>query len=267
MPMFDAKTLKIENATVVWDGITQPEPSESNGKLRYSLKVVVHPNNPDIGLMHQIANDCLLASEFKGVLPNGGLMPVGTAGPAEFGGMFPGFAVINASTYLQPEVYDEHGKMLSPMEYGRMVYPGQQVTLLVSAYAYNNKSKGVKASLEGVQIIASAQAPRLQIGGGGGMAAKAFGGAQAPAAPAYAQVPAAPAYAQAPAAPAYAQAPKLVPVSPQAQGTPDPAQWTGWTQEMLIAQGHFALQTATPPAAPATPSGGYPAQAHNFLPQ
>jgi len=210
MAMFDAKTLFIEDCTVVWDGITSPEPSEGNGKLRYSLKVVVHPNNPDIGLLHKLANDCLMASEFKGVLPNGGLMPVGIAGPAEFGGMFPGFAVINASTYLQPQVYDENGKELQPMQYGPMVYTGQKVRLLVTCFAYNNKSKGVKASLEGFQVIASAQAPRLQIGNGGGAAAKAFG---------------APGGQQPQGQPAYGQQP---------QGQPE---------------------------------GGYPAQAHNFLPQ
>jgi len=219
MALFDAKTLFIEDCTVVWDGITNPETSEGNGKLRYSLKVVVHPNNPDIGLLHQLANDCLLASEFKGVLPNGGLMPVGTAGPSEFGGMFPGFAVVNASTYLQPQVYDENGKELQPMQYGPMMYTGQKVRLLVTCFAYNNKSKGVKASLEGFQIIASAQAPRLQIGGGGGMAAKAFGapGGQ-----------------------------------PQGQGQPN---YGGQPQGQ--GQPNYGGQ----------PQGGYPAQAHNFLPQ
>ncbi len=182
MPLYtdpNGKTaLKICGAIVVWDAITRPEINDS-GKQKWALKVVVNPNDPDLQLLNNLANECLQESPFKGVLPQGGRMPIGTAGPAEFNGLFPGWAVLNPGTYRTPMVYDENGQVLDPMAYGNMLYSGQQVDIVVHCYHYDNKAKGVACGLDGFAIIASANATRQNFGGGGIDAAGAFAGGPA----------------------------------------------------------------------------------------
>jgi hypothetical protein len=75
-----------------------------------------------------------------------------------------------------PDVFDERGQKLNPMQYGQLIYSGQKVNAIVTCRAYNNKSRGIKCQLEGVQVVASANAARLNLGGGGFNAAAAFGG-------------------------------------------------------------------------------------------
>jgi hypothetical protein len=176
MPLvIDDKHVKIVGCTVVWDSITRPEVNDG-GNTRWGVKVVVNPASPDIALLKQLADRELAESEFRGVLPNGGLMPIGTAGPQEFNGLFNGYAVLNCTTFRAPEVFDENGQRLDPMQYGSLLYSGQKVDVVVHCNAYNNKSKGVAARLDGLAIIASAQAPRIDVGGGGVDVSQAFGG-------------------------------------------------------------------------------------------
>jgi len=177
MPQFDETHVKIEGCIVVWDGVNHPEPPNDNGNIKRALKVVIDPNNPDLAILNQLANDELQRSEFKGVLPNGGRMPIGTAGPNEFNGMYPGFAVVNCRTFKVPDIYDEQGNMMTdPMQYSAMIYPGQVVDVLVNCSAYNNVSKGVAASLDGFMIRSSLNAPRQNFGGAGIDTSGAFGG-------------------------------------------------------------------------------------------
>ena len=179
MPLYtdeNGKTsVMINGATVVWDAITQPEINDS-GKTKYALKVVVPANSPDVPLLQQMADKCLQESPFRGVLPQGGRMPIGVATAAEFNGLFAGWHVINAGTYRSPVVYDENGQQLEPMQYGGAIYGGQQVNILVHCYDYDNKSKGVAAGLDGFSIIASAQGQRHSFGGGGINTSNAFAG-------------------------------------------------------------------------------------------
>jgi hypothetical protein len=177
--MFDEKHLKICGCTVVWDAITSPDTNDS-GKQKWGLKVVVAPGNPDLALAQQLANGALQTSKWKGVLPNGGNMPLGTATAAEFNGMFNGYAVFSAGTYRGiPEVFDENGGPIDPMQLSNLLYPGQQVDVLVHTYEYDNKSKGIAFGLSGFAIIASANAPRQNFGGASVNAAAAFGGGSA----------------------------------------------------------------------------------------
>ena len=179
MPLvIDQDHVKLVGCTVVWDGITRPETNDS-GVKKWNLKVVINPTSPDVMLLNQLASAKLASSEFRGVLPAGGYMPVGTAAATEFGGMFTGWAVVNAKTQRPPNVFSEDGSPLDPMQYGPLLYPGQRVDVVVSLYAYNNKSKGIAASLDGFAIITSAAAPRLEIGGAGVDVSAAFGGGAA----------------------------------------------------------------------------------------
>lgn len=196
MPLYEQTKVLIKGVTIVWDGITRPEMLEAaNGQppgQKWNVKVVVPPNSPDLPLLSQLVNEELAAGEFRGQMPNGGIFPIGTAGPQEFGGGFAGWAVLNCTTYRQPQVFDEAGAVMQPMQYAQAIFPGQSIDVLVHCKTYNNKSKGVAARLDGLGVNVSANAQRLDIGGGN--VAGAFGGGGAPA-----QQPQQPAQYQAPA--------------------------------------------------------------------
>jgi hypothetical protein len=178
MYVIDDNHVKIHNALVVWDGITNPEDKEGGGK-KYSLKVVVEPSNQDLNDFRQLASSTLQQSEFKGVLPAGGRMPEGQAGPSEFEGMFNGWAVLNCNTNRLPEIFSEAGKRIDsdPMQYGQLIYGGQAVDIVVHCYAYNAKgNKGVATGLDGFMPLPSRNAQRINFGGGGVSTESAFGG-------------------------------------------------------------------------------------------
>ena len=183
MPQFDEKHVKLCGGTIVWDGITNPDTIEKGAKAgqpKWSLKVVFPPNCPDLPIYQALADRTLLESEFRGTLPHGGYMPLGIAGPQEFDGMFPGWTVISfKTTRSAPQVFDAHGAVLTPMQYGPTLYSGQKVDVLAHCYAYNQVAKGVAAGMDGIELKVEENAPRLNIGGSGVNAAGAFGGAPA----------------------------------------------------------------------------------------
>ena len=206
MPQFDEKHVKIEGGIVTYDGVSQPEAvtySDGNKGYKYELSIGVEPHNPDIGLLNNLVQKALQESKWQGQLPAGAHLPVKQASPSVVNAGLGHLTIIKTVTYYAPDVYDEHGQLLDPMQYNSMLYTGQRVDLLVSCKDYDNKSKGVKAQLAGFQIIASANAPRLTIGGDGA-AASAFGGQQPAGQPPQGQ----PAYGQQPAGqPPQGQAP------------------------------------------------------------
>jgi len=178
MPVIDEKHVKIVGCYVVWDGVTRPDTGPDN-KPKYSLKVVCQPNSPDIGAFSQLTNAALHQSKFQGVLPQGGRMPIGQATPDEFNGLYNGWAVLNCNTQRVPDVYDENGQRLDPMQYGNLLYGGQQVDVLVHCYEYDKAgNKGIATGLDAFAIISSANAPRQNFGGAGIDTAAAFGGQQ-----------------------------------------------------------------------------------------
>jgi hypothetical protein len=178
MPQFDEKHVKINGCFIVWDGITRPDTGPDN-KPKYSLKVVVPPNSPDMQLYGQLSNQALQESKWKGVLPSGARMPIGTARPDEFNGMFNGFAVLNCNSQRLPDVYDEAGQRLEPMQYSQLLYGGQQVDVLVHCYEYDKAgNKGIATGLDGFSIIVSANAQRQQFGNAGIDTSGAFNGSQ-----------------------------------------------------------------------------------------
>jgi hypothetical protein len=235
--------------------LNRPE-QDKNGAPKYVLKIVVPPNSPDLAEFNQIAQETLQASKFNGVLPQGGRMPVGTAGPTEFGGMFPGWAVISAKTKFMPAVHSEDNSILDPMQWAAQVFTGQKVNVLIDCYEYDAMgNKGIGTGLQGVQLLTSQGAQRLALGGGGADTTAAFGGT----APAVQPQPGpyAPPGVQPgpPVAPAGYVAPPVQPVVP----APQPS---------TVAPQYGAPPQPQPSytTAPIPPGPVYPQQAQNFLP-
>lgn len=253
----------IKGATIVWDGVTRPEENDG-GNMRWNLKVVLPPNHPDIAILNQLAQTELQASEFKGILPQGGIMPEGTASPAEFNGLYPGWSVVNCSTFKTPQVYDETGQILDPMVYGGQIFSGQCVNVLVHCKAYNNKSRGVAARMDGFSIIASKGAQPTSLGGGGVDTASAFGGGQ-PAGQQQAPAGQQPqqqqgGFHQPPAGQQPQQATDFLPAGPGAPAgpggpaaAPEPKYNDGsgaWTRAQLLSAGYQDAQISAMPQVP-----------------
>ena len=250
MPLHEERSVRIDGGIVVWDGIKSPEsivPTDGTAPFnKFTLKIVVPPTSPDLAILDGLGAQCLQESVFKGQLPAGGHWIMKQVGPQEFDGMFPGWWCVNGITYQPPQVFDEQGVEMQSMQYGPLLYTGQRVNMLVSAKDYNQKSKGIKAQLEGFQIVASANAPRISTGGTGVSAASAFGGAPS----------------QAPAQQGYG-APSQAPAQ---QGYGAPSQGA---HQNPPAYGAGAPNAATPQggaSATTSPSNAGPNQAHNFLP-
>jgi len=193
MAFVDDKHVITCEGVVIWEAVTKPDDVKSQpGKVNYNLRIAVLPSAPELAELEQLVQGALRESEFKGVMPHGGNHPVSPIDESKFGPLgLSGRLCFGAGTRLgAPKVFDANGQELQAMAYGPQLYNGARVKLLVHAYAYNNKQKGVNFGLDGVQII-DGQAPRLNIGGGGLAADKiaaAFGGAPvaaaaAPAAP------------------------------------------------------------------------------------
>jgi hypothetical protein len=171
----DDKHVLVEGATVVWDAITRPE-QRDDGSKSHKLKVVIPAGNPAIAEIEQMAQQCLAESKWRGNLPNGANWAINPVQPGEYNNQFAGGYVINPSSNRVPDIYDEAGQQLSdPMQYGQLIYQGQSVSVIVHAWCYDNKSKGVATGLDGVRIHTSANAPRQQFGGSGFNAGSVFG--------------------------------------------------------------------------------------------
>ena len=174
MPQLDQTHVLVENAIVVWDAITRPDVRD-DGSKSHKLKVVIPPGSQDAQLVEAMAAQCLQESKWKGVMPNGGNFAISQVQPGEFNNMYNGGYVINPSTNRLPDIFDESGNRLDPMQYGNLLYGGQVVSVIVHCWDYDNKSKGIATGLDGVRIHTSLNAPQQQFGGGGYDAASAFG--------------------------------------------------------------------------------------------
>jgi U5 snRNP spliceosome subunit len=262
------------DGVVIWEAITKPDVNEASGNQSWNLRIAVLPNAPEVAELQQLVQKALRDSSKKGVsVANPGNNPISPIDAEKFPEL-PGRVCFSAGTIQgAPPVMDANGAELAPMSYGPKLYNGTVVRLLVHAYAYDNKQRGVNFGLDGVQII-DATAPRLSIGAAG-MAKEAvkaaFGGVAAPSAPPAPGAPAgnfppsgwlahptAPGFfyqgnevlseadlrAKFPAAPASAPSAPPAPPSPPAAPTPPPAPHTGYMD---------------PPAPPA-PAAAFPPQ-------
>jgi hypothetical protein len=254
MPQFDERHVKLCGGIVVWDGVTQPETitvGQKAGGQKWTLKVVFEPHNPDIALFNQLAQAELMKSKWRGTLPAGGRMPVGTVQPGEFNEQFPGWAVISFKTSLKvPDVYDEHGAPVDPMKFSHVIYTGQKVDVLAHCYEYDAAgNRGISAGMDAFAVIQSAQMPRQQFGTSVNTAA-AFGGGAAPV-----NTAPSPATGSTAPSPAPTQAHDFLPPAPDTAPPPvaEPQYRTpdgnAWTEVQLVASGWTSEQIhALPPA-------------------
>lgn len=237
-------------AMVLWDGVTNPEVDAQNpGKApKHSLKLSIPANSPEAAEMHQLATDALNSSEYRGAMPAGGSWPMSPATPADiakFGPRITGHVIFNPKTWNgQPEVVDMNGQTIPPAMLRSHLFPGAMVKVIVHAYAFNNKQKGIGFGLDGVQSV-DVTTEKLPVAAGlspGEMRA-AFLGTGAPGAAAYAPpgaMPPPPAVAP-PAAPGAPMAPAAPPAGPRmtaaATTTYEAYRAANWTDEQLRQHG------------------------------
>ena len=164
---------------VLWDGITTPDQNDE-GSVSHNLKIAIPETAAETAELEQLATATLASSEFKGTLPVNGNWPVTVIDVSKLGESAPlmaGRVAITGKTRRGvPPVYDANGQQLTAMQFGQMIYPGAVVELLVHAYSYNNKQKGIGFGLDGIMIV-DATTPKLDVGGGMGanQVAAAFG--------------------------------------------------------------------------------------------
>jgi hypothetical protein len=170
--------LKLCGATVLYDAITRPDTNQ-DGKLKYSIRVAVAPENPDLSLLQQLVERELASSKWRGVMPAGGKHPLSVIGN-DYGGNLMGWTRFSAGTYNLPDIYSETGSLMDPMQYGNLLFGGQRVDLLVHCFEYDNRQKGIGIGLDAAAIIVSANAPRQNFGGSGIDTSAVFGGGAAP---------------------------------------------------------------------------------------
>lgn len=272
MSQFDENNIMIEGAVVVWEGLKNPA-RKDDGSPSYELGIVIPPNSPDKILLEQLAGRSLQFSKWRGVMPNGGNWPMKVVEASDLDGLFTGWIKMSVKTKHAPQCFNETGDVIAePMRWGPTLFTGQKVDVLVNAYEYDNKQKGIAFGLQGFCPLVSAGAQAISIGGGGGANAAAAFGARA------GQSQQQPQHQAAAAANPYAQKPQAAAANPYAQAKPAPGvemlPGAPVTYEQAIADGHTEAQLvewgmAKYKAAPQAAAGGnpYPSQATNFLPQ
>lgn len=177
-------------ATVLWDGITKPEP-DPTGAMVHSLRVALPPGSPEIAELKRLATTKLNESDYKGQLPQGGRWPFKLLAAGDIDPSVEGYTAVNPKTRLGvPTVCDINGLPLSPTVFNSMLYPGAKVRVLINAYVYTKAGGGVGFNLGGIQIV-DATVPKLNIAGGID-ATKAFASAPMVSAPAGTSLPIAP---------------------------------------------------------------------------
>lgn len=174
------------DGVVIWEAITKPDIQESSGNQSWNLRIAVDPNAPEVSELQQLVQKALRDTNKKNVtVANPGNNPISPIDAEKFPEL-PGRVCFSAGTIQgAPPVMDANGSELAPLSYGPKLYNGTVVRLLVHAYAYDNKQKGINFGLDGVQII-DGSAPRLSIGAAGmakDAVKAAFGGVAAPSAP------------------------------------------------------------------------------------
>ena len=245
---FNETTVKTGAVKLTWDGLTNPEQND-NGTVSHNIGFAIADNAPEKAELETLVQNSLNASEFKGVLPAGANPAMKPADVSKFGVVLTGHSTSNASTTRGiPPVYDEQGKPMSTEQIKSALYPGIEVSILVHAYTYNNKQRGVKFGIDGVQIL-NRTAPKLDVTGGMSQndVAKAFGAASMAPPPAQtppaqtppAQTPPAQTPPPPPAPPANDLASGKI-MLPGANGVPyDAFISQGWTDDQLIANGYM----------------------------
>ena len=237
---------------LVWDSVSKPETNDDGGKS-LSLTLAIPKNAPEVEELRKVAEDAIREK-----------FPTGR--PKKFEEYFKEFDEekypelagthwqIRPNTQKHIDTYN--GKApISHEEFGRLVYAGAEIKVVVSGKAYvggeyNKHKHGAGFWLNGAQIV-NLDAPKLSCAGGmtSSQIANVFGADVSAASvftetPAASPTPAATPVAQppVPTAPA-APNPGIVPPvpTPKLAGigqTVESMQAAGWTVEQLRAEGY-----------------------------
>lgn len=234
---------------MVWDAISKPETNDDGGKS-FSLTLAIAKNAPEAEEMKNIA-EAAIREKFP------------TGRPKKFEEFFKEFDEEKypelAGTHwqfrpnTQKSIDTYNGKSpVSHEEFGRLVYAGAELKVIVSGKAYvggdyNKHKHGAGFWLNGAQIV-NLDAPKLSCSGGmtSGQIANVFGADQSaasvftqPPASAPAPIAAVPPTPTAPAAPNPGIVPSVPTPKLTALGhTVESMQAAGWTVEQLRAEGY-----------------------------
>lgn len=230
---------------VTWNGLVPPDKNDKTGEAVWTIGFAFTPDTVEHREMDVIGKAALEKGKIALKLVDADYQPFLECDVAKFGPLVQGMKRISAKTYNgMPRVVDANGADIPLQVLGQMLYPGCKVKLMVHAYPFNNKSKGVNFGLDGVQII-DAAAPKLDIGAGvppaevGNAFAQAASGAPAPAPAPAAAMPPAPPIKPNPAILAPPPPKQLTPAGVAAGGTYEAFVGQGWSDAQMRAQGYL----------------------------
>lgn len=235
---------------ITWNGLVPPDKNEHTGESVWTVGFAFTPGTVEHGEMDIIGKAALEKGKIALKLTDADYSPYMDCDVAKFGPIVQGMKRISAKTYNGcPRIIDANGADIPMQALGQLLYPGCKVKLMVHAYPFNNKSKGVNFGLDGVQII-DATAPKLDVGAGippaevGNAFAAAAGSVSTvtvpPAAAPAVAMPPAPPITPNPAILAPPAGPVLTPAGVAAGGTYDAFKAAGWNDDQLRASGYLA---------------------------
>ena len=234
------------------------EVNQESGK--YEISTGLQPSAPEVAELKQLVQMAVNTRypAWGGQIPAGGNDPTANMWDSAKYPEMQGLLKIKGTSGYTPVVIDQNNTPLDPSVWSTYLYQGCIVELVVTAWAFDNKSKGAAFSVEVIKVVDNT-APR--IGGGGGMSSDTVAGifgapmGQAPVTPTANPAPVTP---QA-SAPVATPPPVAAPVTPvKVYVHTDPAitkeQYqahdAAWTEDLLVAQGKGRWEEQTPVAAP-----------------
>lgn len=239
----------VEGVLLAWDNLTKPDDKYNRfgGKFLWPKSDVQSVQEMETLLRKvQAEKQVPFTSQFiSGDPKHDGDIYCNSKGEAV--PQYKGYWVVNATSGNPVGVLDESGNPVDLLMQ-KPLYAGIKMKVIFNAYARTaDGNKGTSIGPHGC-MITDRTAPRLFEGGDASPSPQALAGmfgASPAAASAPAATPAPVAAAPAPApAPAPAAVPRLVPVSDLAKANPEATApyWVnaGWTEELLVANGHFA---------------------------
>lgn len=276
MTVLDNGSILTGVSFLLWDGINHPEEvaatKDKAATWKYNASVAFPADAPEYGELYAAIQQIEATVKVNGNLPKDWQSAFAQVDVSKFPEI-PGYIKINASTFGNlPPVLDINENELTPAQYGRLLYAGAKVRIIVSPRVYDAKgNRGSGFWLSGLQIV-DATSPQFSVAAGMSSSAvkSAFGAAKVAGVPVAGAAMAAAAGTTVPVpgaapAPVVPQAAAPAPVVPQAQPaapTPVapnygavPAPSSAGVAAAPVPGTPPAPQAApTPPSAPAAPT-------------
>lgn len=173
MAFINEFTVATGPATLIWDGLSKPEPvaatAQKPATVKYSVKVAIPADAPEYAELYQL-EQAAIRKDYPGGAP---ARFQGAFSQANESGKVPevnGQIAFNCATFGNfPDVFDMNGQMLDAAAVGRILYAGAKVRVLVTGRTYDsNGNKGSGFYLSGLQIVDAnpATAPKLAVSAG-----------------------------------------------------------------------------------------------------